>query len=203
MEHTILKRPSFQRKVPGASLSNMLKYQNRTVLLFNIFPCPVNHQLKVYSTILFCKRKYNAGYILLNGKDLNILPIRKHLLSRQLLTIRNMSQPEPFNGATCWTDFSILRNPNFFCGPWCTRAITGCLKWMILGIMTRSEVGMYAGQSSPPTGHNAAGRGRSGEGAVLVVGTSCLWTESDIQLMQLTLLTSVGTTLCAPSPHIT
>lgn len=180
----------------------MLKYQNRTVLLFNIFPCPVNRQLKVYSTILFCKRKYNAGYILLNGKDLNILPISKHLFSRQLLTIRNMSQPEPFNGATCWTDFSILRNPNFFCGPWCTHAITGCLKWMIIGNNDQVRGGdvCWAKQSSNRSQCRRPGRER---GAVLVVGTSCLWTESDIQLMQLTLLTSVGTTLCAPSPHIT
>ena len=73
----------------------------------------MNRQLKVYSTILSV-RKYNAGYMLLNGEDLNILPISEHLFSRQLLTVRNMSQPEPFNGATCWTDFSILRNPNFF-----------------------------------------------------------------------------------------
>lgn len=163
----------------------------------------MNRQLKVYSTILFCKGKYNAGYILPNGKDLNILLISKHLFSRQLLTIRNMSQPELFSGATCWTDFSILRNPNFFCDPWCTHAITGCLKWMIIGNndWVRGGDVCWAKQSS--TRSQCHRPGGSGGWAILIAGTSCLWTESDIQLMQLTLLTSVGTTSHAPSPHMT
>ena len=109
-----------------------------------------------------------------------------------------MSQPELFNGATCWTDFSILHNPNFFCDPWCIHAIPGCLKWMIIGNNDQVRGGdvCWAKQSSTRSQCHRPGS----KEAVLIAGISCLWTESDIQLIQLTLLTSVGTTLHAPSP---